>query len=145
MKTNGLRLALAGLIVGAVGVLAACHDYGKKDDSYGHQTPPACEKVAPTPISVSQPPTPAEQAACAAAGGTVQQGGLAGSFGCVLPFCDAGETCSDSADCIGNCYAVGAVGPIGSPATGQCQPNSSPFGCRTEISGGLVGPTLCVD
>ena len=139
------HIAIAGLLIGAVGLLASCDHDKKKPDTYGQQPPPACEKVAPTPVNVSQPPTPAEQAACAAAGGEARRDGLAGFFSCILPLCDANQPCSDSSECIGRCYATGTVAAPGAPATGACQPTTSPFGCRTEIVGGVAGPTLCVD
>lgn len=145
MKQKFISILAIGALA-AAGALAGCHDdYGKKKPGgYGKTPPPKCEKVVPTPIELSQPPTQAETDACTAAGGSVAQVGLLQSFQCILPFCDAGESCTDSSQCIGSCFAVGAP-PIGTPTTGQCQPDSSPFGCRAEVTGGIVGPTICVD
>ena len=144
------KVAAAGVLMAAVGAMAGCKDhYGKGSGGYGASKPvygAECTKVPPTPVPVSQNATPSEIAACEAAGGTVGPGGLAGFDQCVLPFCDAGEVCSDSSECVGNCYTgPGFAGGSGTPTTGFCQPNSSPFGCRTEVVGGVAGPTICVD
>ncbi len=152
IKLNGIfKLAL---FIGAAGLFAGCTHYGDSTDdtdyadkgSYGEEV---CTKDAPTPVKfATRTATPAERSACEAAGGEVIPSGLAGFDMCVLPYCDGGDVCTDSSDCIGKCYlaaSADASGGFGSPASGQCQINSSPFGCRTEISGGTLGATLCID
>ena len=143
---NAFRIALAGLFIGLLAVLASC-DISKTPPSdpapaYGAN----CPKVAPAPVSVAAAiATPAETAACQAAGGSIRRQGLLGSEDCVQPYCDAGQACSDSSECIGRCYADNNTDFDGGPAVGACQPTTSPFGCRTEVVAGTVGPTLCID
>lgn len=105
--------------------------------------------TAPEKPAESKPVVPQDlkdQASCVKNGGEWVRGGLAGSFGCVLPAPDAGKSCTDSSQCTYRCFTnSGDNTSIGQTTTGQCQENSSPFGCRTEIVGGKVEPTLCVD
>jgi len=146
MTINSIKAFKIIIFLAVTGLLAACENKyeTRTDGSYGDNQ--VCEKIEPTPVAfAAQRATPSEIATCEAAGGSVSPQGLAGFDMCVLPFCDAGEVCSDSSECIGKCFAEDASGGIGSPATGLCQPNSSPFGCRTEVTGGTLGATLCVD
>ena len=125
----------------------------------------ACSHQAPSPdspgpldgtdsqasLAVFQGPKAnrAERKACIAAGGAVSPQGLAGYEMCVLPYKDAGKTCSDSSECLGQCRAQSLSTPQQSEATqavkGQCQANNIPFGCYSEIIDGTVQPGLCVD
>lgn len=100
----------------------------------------------------AQPPSPAELAAaeCNAQGGEIRRVGMMGSEACVIPFADAGQSCSDASDCEGRCLlSAGAVDPLPEPGTrvgGQCQPTNQPFGCYAEINDGRVdGGFICVD
>lgn len=147
---NAFRIVAVGLFLGLFALLASCDTSKAPPPDDGSNPPPAyganCPKVAPTPISVAAAvATPAERAACAAAGGSIERQGLLGAEGCVQPFCDAGQACTDSSECIGRCYADTNTDFDGGPAVGACQPTTSPFGCRTEVVAGAVGPTLCID
>ena len=91
--------------------------------------------------------TPAERAACKAAGGEISRAGMLGWEHCVQTYPDAGKVCSGDADCEGTCRADTTnqgVAP-GKPATGTCQTVDVPFGCYAMIEDGKMGYTLCVD
>lgn len=144
------HIALYALLMGAVGAMASCDRYENTPPPPNEPQQPAygesCPKIAPTPIRFATAvATPSERTTCEAAGGMVERGGLIGAEQCVLPYCDAGQACSDSSECIGQCFDTSASVPAGSPIVGACQPNNSPFGCRTEVVNGQRGPTLCVD
>ncbi|MEZ5535238.1 MAG: hypothetical protein R3F02_06395 [Thiolinea sp.] len=108
----------------------------------------ACNSNPPTSADNTQndPPAVNDAESCKQAGGDWVRGGLAGQYGCVYPATDAGKTCTDSDQCQYRCLARPEDQlEIGQKATGQCQADSSPFGCRTEIKNGMAEPTLCVD
>ena len=86
--------------------------------------------------------TPAERAACDAAGGRIQPGGLLGNDICVQRYPDAGQPCADRRDCLGRCLNV--AGPD-EPPVGQCQATDNPFGCFSEIYAGGQTGGICVD
>ena len=111
-------LAAAGL---ALSLLAACA--------------PAAPVVAPAAQSA--------EASCAARGGSLQPVGRLQRPACVVPYADAGKTCSDKADCQGACIAEGN---LDTPATtGQCQKTNVQFGCYAKLVNGKAAATICVD
>ncbi|MEB1530215.1 hypothetical protein [Xanthomonas sp. WHRI 7945] len=86
-----------------------------------------------------------DAAACTAQGGSLQPLGRRGLLKCVVPFADAGKTCSDSGQCRGDCLAVTPV-PTGSAAQGVCQRDiSENFGCRQQVQGGVGASQICID
>tara|TARA_R110002167_G_scaffold83013_1_gene226094 strand:- start:835 stop:1257 length:423 start_codon:yes stop_codon:yes gene_type:complete len=91
--------------------------------------------------------TPAERTECEAAGGTVGPGGMLGYDQCVQPYADAGAACSSTDDCLGRCLLSPASdAEPGQPTEdGVCQATDSAFGCMTEVDGGIVQGTLCID
>lgn len=90
--------------------------------------------------------TPAERAACEAAGGIIQPSGKLQWENCVQPFADAGKACSNDADCIGECRYEGDIElPPGAAVAGTCQVDDARFGCRTVVENGRIAHTLCVD
>ena len=90
--------------------------------------------------------SPAEETACAAAGGDWRREGMLGSWMCVMPHADAGRSCTDGSQCRGDCrLADDARPPQGGPVTGVCQADTSPFGCFTRVENGRAAATLCVD
>lgn len=102
--------------------------------------------IAQTPVP---PPTDgrlseADRNTCLKTGGIVERAGLLGAERCTRPYSDAGQVCSDSAQCEGQCRTTSDV-PFGSPVTGICQPSDNPFGCFAEVNNGVAGPGLCVD
>jgi hypothetical protein len=57
-------------------------------------------------------------------GGFMAKRGLTPWPTCFIPFSDGGKSCSDKADCQGQCllrYADSGALAVGSPASGQCQ------------------------
>ncbi len=87
----------------------------------------------------------AERQACEAAGGEVHRAGILGYDNCILPYADAGKTCSDSSDCLGDCRMTWPGAQPEETVTGTCQINDSPFGCFQTVENGRAGHTLCVD
>jgi len=95
----------------------------------------------------AQAPAPAAQSAdasCAARGGTMQPVGRLQRPTCVVPYADAGKTCSDKADCQGACIAEGNLEAQGA-TTGQCQKTNVQFGCYAKIVGGKSTGAICID
>ena len=86
--------------------------------------------------------------ACATAGGTIQSRGKASQPTCVLPYTDAGKSCSGKKDCQGRCLAnegPGGLPKLGEATAGHCQPDNKLFGCYAEVEGGKAKAAICVD
>jgi hypothetical protein len=126
------------LIAAAAVLAAACQplpaDGGKTDLA---EVTPAVQSAAGTE----------DAAACAAAGGKMLPQGRMQSVRCVITYADAGRRCTDGDDCAGDCRIddVANAPAAGSNVVGQCQVNSSRFGCYTTVEGGKAEATLCVD
>ncbi|SBV50776.1 hypothetical protein XBLMG947_1558 [Xanthomonas bromi] len=88
--------------------------------------------------------TSADAAACTAKGGQLHPVGRMQIPRCIVPYADAGKTCTDNADCSGDCLATNIV-PTGATTTGTCQRDSDRFGCRQEVVGGKGQAALCID
>lgn len=84
---------------------------------------------------------------CAARGGKMIPQGRMQTERCVVSYSDAGKRCTDGDDCLGDCRVedVAAASQAGQAAVGQCQANSSRFGCYTTVEGGKAEATICVD
>ena len=84
---------------------------------------------------------------CAARGGQLRRVGMLGSWQCIVPYADAGQTCTDSAQCAGDCRLPddGKTPLAGAQVAGICQANNDPFGCYTTVEDGRATPTICVD
>ncbi len=86
-----------------------------------------------------------DEAACAAQGGELRALGRLQRVQCVVPYADAGTSCTTGSDCSGNCLAANHL-PVGAPASGTCQRDAGErFGCRQRIEGGVAQAILCVD
>jgi hypothetical protein len=73
--------------------------------------------------------------------------GMLGYEMCVIPYRDAGKSCSGHADCRGTCLYPDKPRPR-NPKTkvrGICAPNNSHFGCRTLVEKGRIVSAMCVD
>ncbi len=131
------------LIAIAAALMAACQpmptDGGRTD--LAEATP-----VVQSPAAQSAAGTE-DAAACAAQGGKMMPQGRMQTVRCVITYADAGRRCSDGDDCAGDCRIedVADAPAAGANAVGQCQANSSRFGCYTTIEDGKAQPTLCVD
>ncbi|CCF69586.1 hypothetical protein CAI18_22780 [Xanthomonas citri pv. punicae] len=93
-----------------------------------------------------QPPhtVSADAAQCTAKGGQLRPVGRMQIPRCIVPYADAGKTCTDDSDCSGDCLATSIV-PTGAAATGTCQRDSDRFGCRQTVVGGKGQAALCID
>jgi len=115
----------------------------------------ACQPMpvdGPTDLAsapVQQSPVGGEDgAACAARGGKMLPQGRMQTLRCVVGYADAGRRCTDGEDCAGDCRIEDGAGEApraGANAVGQCQVNSSRFGCYTTVEGGKAESTICVD
>ncbi|WP_181142539.1 hypothetical protein [Xanthomonas arboricola] len=99
--------------------------------------------------AAADPPQPpravsADAAECTAKGGQLRPVGRMQTVRCVVPYADAGKTCSDNSDCSGDCLATSIV-PTGTATSGTCQRDSDRFGCRQEVVGGMGQAALCID
>lgn len=111
-------------------------------------SPPADQPPAEAPSSslAAEPAADASAEACAARGGELRRAGRLGAMRCVISFSDAGQPCTDGAQCQGDCrLADDAKRALSGEATGVCQANDDPFGCYTTVDAGQAGPTICVD
>jgi hypothetical protein len=96
---------------------------------------------------VSQTPAGDDAAACAARGGKMAPQGRMQTLRCVVSYADAGQRCTTGDDCQGDCRIEEVAGTprAGEAAVGQCQANSSRFGCYTTVEDGKAEATICVD
>lgn len=106
-----------------------------------------CAQSTPTVATAPQakpqmPADPASEAECLVAGGKWGPVGLMGTPACTMNSPTAGKACSDSQECAGQCWSDQ---PPGTKAAGMCQPTNMPFGCHSEVVGGVVQPALCAD
>ncbi len=132
------------LFAAALALVSACTGAGETTDmgdTAGTAPAGSYERIA----FEGKQATADEQARCEAAGGDVQQAGLLGNEICVQTLPDAGETCSDSTDCLGRCLIQGDSVEPGMTATGQCTANDNPFGCFQAVRDGVADGMLCVD
>ena len=83
-----------------------------------------------------------EKNVCEEAGGTWKQW-LSENFSCNFPTEDAGEICTDSAECETLCVADPQS--TGEPLSGTCFGWKQPYGCITEINNGEIGKTICIN
>jgi hypothetical protein len=67
----------------------------------------------------------------------------------VIPYADAGKSCTDKADCLGRCIVrtgEDATAPLSSAVAGKCEVENPTFGCFAEVrEGKIVTPFVCVD
>ena len=93
------------------------------------------------------PPMSAQQREeCTAQGGTPQRRGMLNLEMCVVPYSDAGKSCTDSSQCEGLCqyHDLNNVGQE-EDVVGQCQPDTAPYGCFAEVRGGKAFAAMCID
>jgi putative hemolysin len=88
----------------------------------------------------------ADRATCAADGGTVERRGRLGAELCVVPFADAGKSCTDASQCEGQCIAEETgPQPEAENPKGMCQADDKLFGCYSTVENGKIANTICVD
>lgn len=99
-----------------------------------------------TACAPSMTPQEVAERDCAAQGGQMQRVGRAQTLQCVIAYPDAGKTCRDGDDCLGDCRVGGGViVEAGRPVQGQCSATSDRFGCYTTIEDGRAQAAICVD
>ncbi len=129
--------------------LAACAAPSAPEEATPAATPAALKATSPpsTPVSDSVKAAAAsDPVACAALNGTIRPVCRRQLPACVIAYRDARKTCANDADCEGKCILKnGAPNDPNATVTGQCQSNSNPCGCRTEVDGGKVLRSICVD
>ena len=145
---------IAGMVL-ALASLAGCIVAGKQESPVvvvndGTKSSEVGEAASYTPIRFNLSnrndiPSDADITRCDEAGGKVQRAGLLGAYHCVQKYPDAGKTCRDSDECIGQCRAVSHEDVGKQNVTGTCQELDIPFGCYGIVESGAVGPMLCVD
>ena len=86
-----------------------------------------------------------DQRACLARGGAIRGVGMFAMPACVIPFADAGKSCSDMSECLGKCIVYNGDLPEGAPSTGTCQHDDHLDGCWAEIVDGRIGRGWCVE
>lgn len=88
-----------------------------------------------------------DAALCESQGGKMLPQGRMQTVRCVITYADAGKRCTTGSDCLGDCRVEGTTGAphAGAAAVGQCQADSSRFGCYTTVEGGKAEATICVD
>lgn len=111
----------------------------------------ACTQPATAPVAQTEVPAKVDwQAAqtadqCGAIGGNWRPVCLMGKPACVVPYADAGKSCSDSSECSGQCVTKD-MGTAPETATrGVCTANSDPCGCFQLVEKGKAGYPLCAD
>ncbi|APP77828.1 hypothetical protein BJD12_12375 [Xanthomonas vesicatoria ATCC 35937] len=110
----------------------------------------ACSATPPAKSGAAASSPPAADAAstdaasCTAKGGQLRPVGRMQIPRCIVPYADAGKTCTDNSDCSGDCLATSIV-PTGTATTGTCQRDSDRFGCRQVVVGGKGQAALCID
>jgi putative hemolysin len=136
------------LIAAAAALMAACQpmpaDGGRTD--LAEAAPAVRSPVVQSPAAPSVAGTE-DAAACAAAGGKMLPQGRMQTVRCVITYADAGQRCTDGDQCAGDCRIADLANTpsTGASAVGQCQANSSAFGCYTTVEGGKAEATICVD
>ena len=107
----------------------------------------ACTPMSGTTPDPTAPVSSLSSTDCAARGGSMKAVGRLQSMQCVVPYADAGKTCTDGDQCAGECRTADVTQrPMeGTSVSGQCQATSEPFGCFTRVEDGKATATLCVD
>lgn len=104
------------------------------------------------PPQVSEPSEPkipgrltqSEIADCVQSLGKIERAGFLGAERCTRPYSDGGKSCTDSAQCEGQCRAP-SMNMTDQTVVGVCQMDDNPFGCHAQVRGGVAEPALCVD
>lgn len=129
------------IVAAAFAVLCACAP--KTETAEGASAaPPVAQAAAGATASDNT-----DIAGCAARGGVVDTVGRLQRQVCRIPYADAGKTCRNKSDCAGLCILDHEEGDQlpNDAATGRCQRYATQFGCFSEVDGGQVKSTMCID
>jgi hypothetical protein len=69
---------------------------------------------------------------------------LCGIYSCAERTKDGGKPCRSRAECEYLCV-YRRTAPLGAEVTGECAAVKNPFGCTTQVDGGRVVGTVCMD
>lgn len=131
-------LILAALLAAACHPMQSAESGGRADlaDNGAVQSPASGGDVASL-----------NEVDCLARGGKMVPQGRMQTMRCLVSYADAGKRCTDGDDCQGDCRIedTAAASQAGQAAVGQCQANSSRFGCYTTVENGKAEATICVD
>jgi hypothetical protein len=97
------------------------------------------------PFGCAQGVSDIDRFTCMDVGGKWRKVCAAQTFRCVIPFADAGKSCTDSSACEGQCLAdttQSARPNAGEPATGICQRDNDPCGTFIGIRKGKALPPV---
>lgn len=130
------KMIICGL---ALIALSACQVSGDGSELSSSPDPSAFAALMLMP-DAPQSTVATNSAICADIGGTWRRDGLMGAYHCFEIYSDAGQSCTDSAQCDGECRVTGHTETVG-----QCQADSGPFGCYGEMIDGKATAFLCVD
>lgn len=136
------------LMIVAALLAAACQPLPAEGGGMGAAEGPVVNDIdttdVPPPVRV---PENAAAAECQARGGRMLPQGRMQTLQCVVAYADAGRRCTDGDQCQGDCRVedVAAAPRAGAAAVGQCQADSSRFGCYTTVEDGRAEATICVD
>ena len=136
------RLVLAGAAISVIAACSAIREFHDTHPDFGSTLPPY-ERIQ----FAAQFATDEERARCEAAGGTVERTGRAGWEHCVQTYPDAGKSCHDGDDCLGDCRVSEGlqVSEPGTPIVGVCQTRDISFGCYAIVEDGKAAGSICVD
>ena len=90
------------------------------------------------------------QTICERLGGEMRSVCMMGMQTCVVPYSDGGKSCTDSTQCMGDCWISldreeVTVPKLGQPTTGVCQENTDHCGCFVRVTGGKAEKGICID
>ena len=90
--------------------------------------------------------TEAERTVCAGKNGKVSRRGFLNAETCIVPYADAGKSCTNYDQCQGRCLWEGRRSPPkGTLVVGQCEATNDFFGCKTFVSDGKIDQSMCFD
>jgi hypothetical protein len=69
---------------------------------------------------------------------------LCGIYSCAERTKDGGKACRNRAECEYLCV-YRRTAPLGAEVSGECAGAKNPFGCTTQVDGGRIVGTVCMD
>lgn len=136
--------ALAALLLLALAQVSSAKDHKMDAVKASTASEMVCEKIKPLDVNITGPSVTASQIeACENAGGEVTETYFSSGLMkvCKQSYCDAGEVCSDNAQCIGMCLA-NLDAPEGE-TMGVCQSDNLLPDCFAQVENGKRGWTVC--
>ncbi|MFQ3231661.1 hypothetical protein [Reinekea sp.] len=82
---------------------------------------------------------------CESQGGTVENVCMQNQLFCIQSYSDAGKTCTDSSECLGDCRVEGQFIEANTETSGFCSADNNPCGCFQAVEAGIAEYAICVD